>query len=110
MNSDNERIIYEKAKKRVEEEKGFYIHIVVYIVINLALFFFKQRLAILIDPEANNEDFRIWWNWSNIITPLAWGIGLFFHWLWAFKKTILFNNNWEEKKIKKIMEEDDIIP
>ena len=29
---------YEKAKKRVEEIKGFYSHLIVYVVINIGLF------------------------------------------------------------------------
>ena len=29
---------YEKAKKRVEEIKGFYTHLIVYVVVNLGLF------------------------------------------------------------------------
>lgn len=98
---------YKEAKKRVEKEKGFYTHVAVYIIINIAIFFFKEKMLVTIDPNPNDKGFYNWWNWSNIATPLLWGIGLFFHWLCTFKKTFMFNKKWEERKIKKLMEEDD---
>ncbi len=104
--NENEQKAYQAAKKRVEKERDFYIHLAIYIVINIALFFFKTKLLVFIGTDDKDVDFLKWWNFSNIITPLAWGIGLFCHWLWAFEKVFLFSKNWEEKKIKKMMEED----
>ena len=66
----SEEQIYEEAKKRVEEKKGFRNHVIVYVVIN-------TMLAL------------IWWLTGAKITgagvpwfvfPLGgWGIGLLFH-------------------------------
>ena len=33
----SEKELYEQAKKRVEEKKGFYIHFAVYILVNIML-------------------------------------------------------------------------
>ena len=66
-----EEQIYEQAKKRVEEKKGFFIHFTVYIVVNIML--------VLIWAFAAGGGFP-WF-----IFPLGgWGIGLLFHFLGVF--------------------------
>ena len=56
---------YEGAKKRVEAKIGFYIHLTVYIAVNV--------LLIVINFLTSRE--YLWFKW-----PLfGWGIGLFFH-------------------------------
>ena len=67
----SEEQIYEEAKKRVEEKKGFYVHFTVYIVVNIML--------VLIWAFAADRGFP-WF-----IFPLGgWGIGLLFHFLGVF--------------------------
>lgn len=56
---------YEKAKKRVEAKIGFYIHLAVYIGVNI--------LLIVINLATSPQYF--WFKWP----LLGWGIGLFFH-------------------------------
>ena len=87
---------YEKAKKRVEEIKGFYSHAITYAVVNLALF--------LIDLFTGAPGVQ--WFWWPL---LGWGIGLFFHGMGVFVFSRFPNRNWEQKKIKEVMKdmEDD---
>ncbi len=67
----SEEQIYEQAKKRVEEKKGFYIHFTVYIVVNIML--------VLIWAFAAGGGFP-WF-----VFPLGgWGIGVLFHFLGVF--------------------------
>jgi len=67
----SEEQIYEQAKKRVEEKKGFFIHFTVYIVVNIML--------VLIWAFAAGGGFP-WF-----IFPLGgWGIGILFHFLGVF--------------------------
>ena len=61
---------YEKAKKRVEVKFGFYIHLSVYIVVNL--------LLIVINFSTSTQ--YLWFKWP----LMGWGIGLFFHALSVF--------------------------
>ena len=56
---------YEKAKKRVEARIGFYIHLAVYVGVNV--------LLIIINLSASPQ--QLWFQWP----LLGWGIGLFFH-------------------------------
>lgn len=99
---------YYNAKKRVDAERGLYIHLVIYIVINITILFFRYKILSVINTDAKDENFFFWWKFGNIITPVAWGIALLFHWLWAYKKTFLFNKKWENKKIEKLMEKEDV--
>ncbi|MDG1528523.1 MAG: 2TM domain-containing protein [Polaribacter sp.] len=103
-NEENfEGIKYLKAKKRVEKIKGFYIHLIVYIVVNL----FLSGIIIygLMSDEGDSfedviNNFGIYSTW------VFWGIGVFFHWLGVFGFNAL-GKNWEEKKLKQIMEEEE---
>ncbi len=83
---------YIKAKKRVKDIKGFYIHFSVYcIVIPIII-----TVNLLFSPGFH-------WFWFSL---LGWGVGIFFHWMAVFGfRKIGFGKDWEEKKIKEIMEE-----
>jgi hypothetical protein len=61
---------YERAKKRVEAKVGFYIHLAVYVGVNL--------LLIIINLTRSPQ--YLWFKWP----LLGWGIGLFFHGLSVF--------------------------
>ena len=86
---------YEKAKKRVEEIKGFYSHLIVYAAVNVVLVI----INLVTSPGV------LWFYWP----MLGWGIGLFFHGMGVFVFSRVPSRNWEEKKIKEIMKnmEDD---
>ena len=56
---------YEKAKKRVEEKQGFYIHLIIYIIIN----------ALLIIINLSTDAQYYWFKWPLI----GWGIGVLCH-------------------------------
>ncbi len=85
---------YIKAKKKVDEIKGFYIHLTVYLVVN----------AILIIPilKYSNGNISIW----SFSTAFFWGIGLLYHAFSVFGKNAFFSEDWEERKIKELMEKD----
>lgn len=79
---ENQR--YQKAKERVEELKGFYIHLIVYVLVNLFLFV----LNMLTSPR------YLWFYWPLI----GWGIGVVGH---AFS---VIGKGWEDRKIKELMQ------
>jgi len=67
----SEEQIYEQARKRVEEKRGFFQHLAVYIVVNIML--------VLIWAFGDGGGFP-WF-----IFPLGgWGIGILFHFLGVF--------------------------
>lgn len=84
---------YLKAKKRVKDIKGFYVHFIV----------FCTTMPVII---ATNLIFvpGFHWFWFSLT---GWGVGIFFHWLGVFGFQLLgLGKNWEERKIKEIMDKN----
>lgn len=89
---------YKRAKKRIEELKGFYVHLAIYVVINTFLL-----VNIYIRSLGEPGDF---WEFSHFFTLIFWGIGLAFHAAHTFKLNPLFGKKWEERQIRKYMDKD----
>jgi hypothetical protein len=90
MNTEETK--YQKAKERVEVIKGFYIHLTVYVVVNLGLF----SLNMLVTPGG------LWFIWP----LMGWGLGVAIHALSVFGFGRMFGADWEERKIKELMENE----
>lgn len=85
---------YNRAKERVKEIKGFYSHLISYLIVNVAL--------IIINLATNPE--KLWFYWVTIF----WGIGLIFNASSVFlKKGKFLGKDWEQRKIKEIMDRED---
>lgn len=89
----NEREQYESAKKRVKEIKEFYSHLLAYVVVNL----FLMAVNLLTSPE------YLWFFWP----MLGWGIGIAVHALKTFNLMPFLGKDWEERKLKEFMEEEE---
>ena len=84
---------YKQAKKRVEEIKGFYGHLFAYLGVNLTL--------LIINLVTSPRD--LWFYW----VTLFWGIGIFWHAMGVFLFSRFPGQEWEQKKIKELMELQD---
>jgi hypothetical protein len=89
-NQDFER--YQRAKKQVEEIKGFYGHLISFVLVMAVLLFINLRYS----PQ------YLWFFWP----LLGWGIGLLFHGMKVFNYTPFFGKNWEERKLKEFMDQE----
>jgi len=80
---------YQKAKKRVEAKIGFYIHLAVYVGVNI--------LLIIINLLTSSQ--YLWFKWPLI----GWGIGVFLHALrvFAFSGGSAIKEQMIQKEIKK---------
>ena len=94
---------YLNAKKRVKEIKGFYSHLLIYVLINI---FISCIIIFGLSYSDNNSLLGSLTNFGVYSTWLFWGIGIFFHWLSVFGFKNLFGSAWEEKKIKELMKND----
>ena len=95
---------YERAKKRVKELKGFYDHLKIFLVINGTLYLLKSGWLNPLLPEG----FPIkayYFNWIEL-NVLIWGLILLVHALYTFRNKFPFFKNWEERQIKKYMDQD----
>lgn len=112
MKSKNEqpKSTYERARKRVEEIKGFYGHLAVYVFVNIVLLFTRDNFNFFINGNSafGDTDFWNWMNWETYGTPLLWGIGLAFHCISVFGKNPFLGKAWEEKQIRKYLDNDNI--
>lgn len=88
---------YYNAFTRVKRIKKFYIHLIVFILVNAYLIFNRCFEAESIEPLFKLHTYS---------TLFFWGIGLVAHGLSVFGKDLFFGNNWEERKIKELMEKD----
>ena len=84
---------YIRAKKRLNDVKEFYSHLVTYIAVNIFLFIINFKFT-----------YGDWW----FLFPLIiWGIFVLIDFFETFiLGNKIFGKNWEEKKIRKYMEEE----
>ena len=88
MNAEERK--YQEAKRRVRAIRGFYVHLVVYVLVNTFLFL----LDITMSPDV------LWFYWPLI----GWGIALAMHAASVFGFGPWLGSNWEEKKIEEYMD------
>jgi len=87
---------YEKAKKRVKEIKGFYVSLFIYVVVNV----FLLLINLITSPGS------LWFYWPAIF----WGFGIILQALRVFLfKDTFFGKEWEEAKIKELMDREESI-
>ncbi len=85
---DREKL-YQKARQRVEEIKGFYMHLIMYIAVNAGLFLINRHSS----PGH-------WWFYYPLF---GWGIGLIAHAVSVFGIPGILGEEWEERKIEKLV-------
>ena len=81
---------YKRARQRVEDLRGFYSHLMMFVLVNALLF--------VIDVVSGDS----WWFYWPL---LGWGIGLCVHAFSVFRGGP-FGPEWEDRKIRQIMERD----
>ena len=96
-NITSEQIRYEEAVKRVKKLKGFYTHAIVYVFINIFIFFLNVN---------NLNEGESYFQLKNFFTAFFWGIGLLAHGLSTFLPYFILGKDWEERKIKEFMEKE----
>lgn len=90
-----------RAKERVSKIKGFYRHIGVFVLFNIPLVLFEDRMAAAIFGErvASNPKAMEWVDWHLFI----WGAILVIHALLVFGRIPAWIKKWEDRQIAKYM-------
>ena len=94
MENFNKENKYLRAKERVDGLKKFYGNLVSYVLV-------ISFLALI--NYWNNQWSYMWFLWA----AFGWGIGIIFHAIGTFNLNPFFGKDWEERKIKEIMREDE---
>ena len=99
----------ERAQKKVDEIKSFYAHLRGYIIVNILLLLLQTEFVDYIMDRNENLDpaFFEWVDLNILLTPILWGIGLAIHGLYVYRHKLTFLKSWEERQIRKFMEEDE---
>ena len=87
---------YLRAQKRLKAIKGFYWHAFWYVAVNI----------FIIVMIVSNSDGNIW-NFGTFSTPIFWGLGLGFHALAVFGKSLFFSKSWEDRKVQEFMDKEE---
>ena len=91
-----------RAEKKVKELKGFYIHLLVYVLVNL----FLMTVTIMGIMSSGASFSEALFNFGTFSTPFFWGIGLAFHAAKVFGYSPFFSKDWEHRQISKYVEQD----
>lgn len=88
----DEQARYEPARRRVHELRAFYLHLAVFVAINALL----HVINFVTSPG-------VYWAFWPL---LGWGIGLVAHGLATYRWVPFFGKDWEERKIKVLMDKE----
>ncbi len=108
MATTEQKSKYERAKARVSQLKGFYNHVLVYLLINTLLLLLKDHFTFVLLSKRVLGDpaFLDWIDWNLYGTPIIWGIALGVHGYKTLRGGSLFGRKWEERQMRKYMKED----
>jgi|SRR5690606_14478288 len=97
MEAERNENKYFKAKQRVAEIKKFYSSVMFYCLFIASLAGLNYYL---------NQWRNPWFLWA----AFGWGIGIMFHAMKVFRFTPFFGKEWEERKMRQFMEEEENKP
>jgi hypothetical protein len=89
---------YIQAKQRVKMLKRFYIHLFLFLIVNIALLF---RLLLLEKDESMNV-----FVWVVLNIMITWSIGILIHAWIVFKGRLIFSKDYEDRKIEELMRQN----
>lgn len=98
---ENENNSLNRAKKRLQELKGFYWHLAAYIGVNSFI-----TISTIIGRMSNGDSLMDTLNFGTFAVWFFWGIGLFFHGTKVFSYNPIFSKEWEKRQIQKYIEKD----
>ncbi len=90
--ADDSADSYLRAQKKVEDIKGFYGNLFSYVVVNAGL----AILNLVTSPD------HLWFFYPLI----GWGVGVAIHAISVFNLMPFFGSDWEERKIREMLEKD----
>lgn len=102
MNTRDREQKYLLAKKKVEQISKFYRHLSIYLVVNTIL----TGFFIYGDMNQGDTFEEAFFNFGNFKIWFFWGIGIVAQAIGTFGLPMLFNKDWEDRKLKQYLEEE----
>lgn len=97
FDNSNEREAYKIAHEKVKKLKNFYLHLIVYVLVNAFVLFGKF---------SNLDAHESFWKFHNFSLAFYWGIGVVAHGFSVFVPHFIFGSDWEQRKMKEYMEKE----
>ena len=98
---------YRIAKKRIENIKHFYAHVVLFFIATIVLLVFKGRVTnFLVSKGIRDEGFLHWVDVNFVLLPVIWAIVLIFIGIILLRFKPGFIKKWENRKIRQFMDEE----
>lgn len=97
-NISKEDIRYKEAERRVKKIKNFYVIVFIYFAVNIFILFINYREL---------KPGETIWQLKYFSLPFFWGLAVIFYGMRVFIPNFLLGNNWEERKIKELMEKEE---
>jgi len=89
--NEQEQLRYMRAREKVQEIRGFYMHALVFVLVMSVLAYINYMST----------------GFPWVLFPLAgWGIGLTSHGLRVFDLIPFYGKKWEERKIREYLDKD----
>ena len=93
---------YLRAKKKMEMQRKFYKHLVVYLVVNIVISSVK-----IYDYMSEGDTFQeALFTLDTYLTWLIWGLFVLLQAVKTFKTDVFLGADWEERKIREYMNEN----
>lgn len=98
---------YERAQLKVDDIRGFYNHLTVFVIVNILLYVLRDNFTfILLNKSAfGNPHFLEWIDWNVFGTTIIWSIVLTVHGFTVLGKFSQRLKEWEKRNIQKYMNE-----
>jgi hypothetical protein len=93
---------YQRAKKRTEQLRKFYKHLVTYVIVNM--FISGYKINEYMDRGDTFEEAFL--NLDTFIVWIVWGAFVLLQAVKTFRPGIVMGVDWEERKIREIMNEN----
>nr|WP_299389194.1 2TM domain-containing protein [Allomuricauda sp.] len=97
---------YQKAQKRVRQIRGFYTHIVVFLVVTLIMYLTKASTMSLIIEKSDIHEigFENYLHWQYWTITISWVAVLLIQGIKLYGRPLI--SKWEQRKIQEFMDQD----
>lgn len=92
--SDEKSAEYRLARERVRAIRGFYVHLGIYLIVNLGIFLLNWILVIV---NGSSQNWFFYW------VLLGWGIAVLINGFVVFGSDRFLGPEWEQRKIREYM-------
>jgi hypothetical protein len=89
-------------RRRVRRLADFYRHMLVFVVVIGALWTLNAFQIYVSEKSVR------WYSWWALWPTFGWGIGLFTHGVTVVPNWTFFSAEWEDRKVKELMERDQL--